>query len=139
VDAKKRVGIADTDRVDYKFTGYSERRLAGCQLKGPLRPKGARELDNHFGVILEDIAKQRREAVKRPDVEHYVAILLCLDRAPAEDAMRGIWMPALEAETTASIAIEAMNSTSLLNKQKASVCIIRVSPRTNYPCGCAVV
>jgi hypothetical protein len=127
-------------RVDYKFFSDQDRGtvVASCQMKGPLRKKGEKDVDNHFGDILEDIAKQRREVARSKNIEHYVGILFCLDKDRAERSLAKVWLPALQAETTAVLSKAAIQSTRLGNHHTATVCIVRVKLRTHYECGCYV-
>ncbi len=124
-------------RVDYQLFLPKDEIVATCQLKGPLRPKAEDEIDNHLGDILEDIAKQRREAQSRKDVAHYVGVLFCLDESRAQRSIDQVWLPALQAETTASLSKAAVMSTKLLNGRTATACILHVKLQTHYPCGCA--
>jgi hypothetical protein len=133
-------------RIDYKFFGARDEILATCQLKGPLRAQAEKELDNGFGPILEDIAKQRREAENLKYIKHYVGILFCLDKARAEQSVANVWLPALRAETTALLSQAAMRDTPLVNGYTATACILDVKLRTHYdvklrthyPCGCPI-
>jgi hypothetical protein len=104
-------------RIDYTFFRAPNEILATCQLKGPLRRSAASRLENGFGAILEDIAKQRREAELFPDLEHYIGILFCFDRALTEHCMSQLWLPALQAEMTAALFPAATRDTGLLNGQ----------------------
>ena len=121
-------------RIDYMFFAEGE-IVATCQLKGPLRAKAEDKIDNHLGDILEDIAKQRKNAEQSGDIEHYVGILFCLDKVRAPRSVAQVWLPALQADTTASLSLAATRHTKLRNGHTVTACILNVKLRTTTHAG----